>query len=259
MKKSGCSCGAIAAAVVVLYVIAQIFSNWSSNSGLSFLLILALVFSVAVAILVSQAGSKRASTAHANEFQQTVSTLQTWIDSDSKKLAADIAAKGEQNLFELPNIQLMEYKSNGTEFVAGHAGVSFPIVGRVRGYTGGTRGESVRKPEVLTQIDAGKVLISNERIIFVGEKETDEWSWDKLVDAQAGDNGLWIKLASSKRAKNAFLQHEKHDQLPIAMAIGIANEWFKGGQGPAVEYAKGIVSQINSVANADTRRGSSKR
>ncbi len=260
MNKSGCSCGSVAAAIFFIYAIGQVFSQAQTNPGNAFLLAGAMILLATIVIWVAVSTTKKARVLRVDAFQQTANTIQRFIDTDAAALTKDIGAKGETDLFELPNIQLMEYKSNGTEYVAGHAGISFPIVGRVRGYAGGTRGESIKKPEVLTEIDKGKVRISNERIIFIGEKETDEWKFEKLVDAQAGDNGLWIKLASSGRTKNAFLQHTSHDQLPIAMAIGIASEWAKGGQAPAVEYAKGMLGQINqAVAEAQTKVSRSKR
>jgi hypothetical protein len=196
-------------------------------------------------------GVKRKNKSHVDELANVGAMVQSWLDKGVGSDGAAFTKDGEQALFELGNIQLLEFKSSGSQFVGGNAGISFPLVGRVRGHVGGTRGEIIKNPEELTIVDTGKLRITSDRLIFIGQKEAREIKIEKLLDVELGPNGLWVKLAMSGKGKREGFQHLALDQIPLGMAIGIANEWHKGGLAQAKPYTENTIKQITDYVAAE--------
>ncbi|MFM6963844.1 MAG: hypothetical protein ACKOWJ_06270 [Micrococcales bacterium] len=213
----------------------------------------ALWGSVALIIFAIVKASKGKHTKNLQNLNNTVSQIQAWMANPVQNESTFLTAKGEKTFFNLENIDLMEYQSTGSTFESVHGGVIFPIVGRVRGVAGVSKGESTKKPEALTPVDKGRVVITDKQIVFIGEKENREWSFDKLVDVQAGPNGLWAKLAASNQKKNAFLQHLEHDQVPVGAAIGIATSWVTGSEETAMTYANNLIAEFNKTIAENTK------
>ena len=238
----GLGCALIAVFVILTYFVSTVFKL---PGDASFMIVL-FVIAVLVIVLVAKS-SKTRDKKNLQNLQDTVDQLQAWIANPTVDTPNFLSEKGEKTLFELANIDLMEYVSAGSTYESVHGGVIFPIVGRVSGIGGVSKGESTKKPEQLTPVDKGKVLITDKQVVFVGDKQTREWPFDKMLDVQAGPNGLWVKLASSAQKKNAFLQHLGHDQMPIGAAIGIATSWVTGSEKTAKEYATNLIAQFNQT------------
>ena len=80
---------------------------------------------------------------------------------------------------------LIEERAGQSRYVGGHSGISIPI-GSIGGHSirysvGGSRGHIERGAPVETQIDQGFFAITNQRLIFVGGKQTRESELKKLV------------------------------------------------------------------------------
>ena len=69
-------------------------------------------------------------------------------------------------------------------------GVSVRVPGTksMRYRVGASHGTYVQGVERPTPIDTGQFVITDQRAAFLGEKQTREWSWDKLIGiTHAGD------------------------------------------------------------------------
>jgi hypothetical protein len=210
----------------------------------------ALVFVVAIVFLaVNMQRSKNKD--HSAELLAVAGDLEAWVSAGLDAEGNPFDADDEQLLFVLPNVELLEYKSTGSTYSGGSAGVSFPLFGRVRGNVGGNRGSFSRNPEELILSDLGRLKVSTERLIYVGEKESREIDLDKVLDFELGPNGLWVKLAMSNRSKREGFQHMQVDQIPIGMAIGIAKEFADKGLDAAKLYAKNLAADIRATIAAE--------
>ncbi len=210
----------------------------------------ALIF-VAIIVFGVVKGLRQRNKDHSAELLVVAGDLDAWVaaglDAEGNKFDAD----EEQLLFVLPNVELLEYKSSGSTYSGGSAGVSFPLFGRVRGNVGGNRGSFSRNPEELILSDMGRLKVSTQRLIYVGEKEAREIDLDKVLDFELGPNGLWVKLAMSNRQKREGFQHMQVDQIPIGMAIGIAKEFADKGLDAAKAYAKNLAADIRATIAAE--------
>lgn len=213
----------------------------------------ALVAIVGIVVLVLVL-TKRNNKDHSAGLLAVANMLDAWAVSNTDASGKPLTEAGEQELFELSAVELLEFKSSGSTYSGGTAGVSFPLFGRVRGNVGGNRGQISRNPEVLVNSDVGRLKVSSERLIFVGDRETREIELDKLLDVELGPNGLWAKLALSNRQKREGFQHMQLDQIPIGMAIGIANEWASGGKTGALAYTRNLSKDIRETLAATKKR-----
>lgn len=210
----------------------------------------ALVFVVAIVFLaVNMQRTKNKD--HSAELLAVAGDIEAWVAAGLDAEGNPFDADDEQLLFVLPNVELLEYKSTGSTYSGGNAGVSFPLFGRVRGNVGGNRGSFTRNPEDLILSDIGRLKVSNQRLIYVGEKETREIDLDKVLDFELGPNGLWVKLAMRNRSKREGFQHMQVDQIPIGMAIGIAKEFADKGLEAAKLYAKNLAADIRATIAAE--------
>lgn len=210
----------------------------------------ALVFVVAIVVLaVNMQRSKNKD--HSTELLAVAGDLEAWVAAGLDAEGNPFDADDEQLLFVLPNVELLEYKSSGSTYSGGNAGVSFPLFGRVRGNVGGNRGSFSRNPEELILSDVGRLKVSTQRLIYVGEKESREIDLDKVLDFELGPNGLWVKLAMSNRSKREGFQHMQVDQIPIGMAIGIAKEFADKDLDAAKLYAKNLAADIRATIAAE--------
>ncbi len=73
----------------------------------------------------------------------------------------------------------------------------------------------------------------------------------KVLDFELGPNGLWLKIAMSNKPKREAFQHMALDQIPIGIAVGIANAWSNNGKDAALKYAKDAAEQIRNTMAAE--------
>ena len=245
MQKIGCF-GWLAIAFVFGSFFAG-FKSYGYDFSVGWPGVVAIVAIIVTLVVISKSKNKD----HSAELLVLASEVDQWVaaglDAEGNKFDDD----EEQLLFVLPNVELLEFKSTGSSYSGGSAGVSFPLFGRVRGNVGGSRGQITRNPEALALSDMGRLKVSTERLIFVGEKDAREIDLDKVLDFELGPNGLWVKLAMSNRQKRVCFQHMQVDQMTIGMAIGIAKEFSDKGLEGAKAYATQLAVDIRSTIAAE--------
>jgi hypothetical protein len=245
MQKIGCF--GWAAIIFVILSFFAAFRNGGFDLSIGWPGLLTIAFTAIFVFSITRKKNKD----HSAELLAVAGDIEAWVAAGRDAEGNPFDADDEQLLFVLPNVELLEYKSSGSTYSGGSAGVSFPLFGRVRGNVGGNRGSISRNPEELILSDMGRLKVSNERLIFVGEKEAREIDLDKVLDFELGPNGLWVKLALSNRSKREGFQHMQVDQIPIGMAIGIAKEFADKGLDAAKRYAKNLAADIRATIAAE--------
>jgi hypothetical protein len=139
---------------------------------------------------------------------------------------------------------LREFRSTGSTNSGGFGGVSLPVFGNVRANVGGYSGKSRRNPEESTPIDVGVSTYTNQRIVFAGDNVVREFDLDKLVNLEAGDNGITLTIAVSNRDKASVLASVNFDDLTPGIAASIAVAYQEGGQALALEKIEETRKQI---------------
>jgi hypothetical protein len=152
--------------------------------------------------------------------------------------------KDEVVVVRVGQTMLREFRSSGSTSSGGFGGVSLPVFGNVRANVGGYSGKSRRNPEESTPIDVGVSTFTNQRIVFAGDNVVREFDLDKLVNLEAGDNGITLTIAVSNRDKASVLASVNFDDLTPGIAASIAVAYQEGGQALALEKIEETRKQI---------------
>ena len=241
--------------LIILVVLGSIINALSDPSAMG-ILVVAMILGVVAGVIFAYL--KRRPQDRSAELLLVAGQLESWAAGESATGSA-ITKGDEVALFDLPNVELLEFKSTGSTYGGGNAGISFPIVGSLRGHVGGQRGQIIRNPEQLMVSDKGTLKVTSKRLVYVGEKETREIAIAKLLDVELGPNGLWAKLAMSNKTKREGFQHMALDQITVGMAIGIANEWTNSGEEAAKKYARNTAADIRSILAAEAEAKTAKK
>ena len=165
---------------------------------------------------------------------------------------------GEHSLFVLETAQLIEPRKERGTYVGGspgytipgerphhvgaYSGFSFRIAKGVRFNVGGSRGSlvggtpSIRVPavrpdyvpgeEVPTAIDSGTVTITDQRVVFQGDKQAREWPFGKLLGFES--RGEWTSFQSSGRQKVSGVGYGPENCRQWEFMLGLAFARFDG-------------------------------
>jgi hypothetical protein len=234
---------------IAILVVVSMLSAGLENLGLGGVAIGVVVIAAAI-VVATLYFKKLGDSSHSSELLHLADLLESWASGNYSNGTADTEGD-EQALFDVTKVELLEFRSTGSSYSGGSAGISFPLFGRIRGNVGGSQGQIKRNPDVLTVVDIGTVKVTSERILFIGERESRVFELDKVLDYELGPNGLWVKIAMSNKSKREGFQHMALDQITLGMAFGVANAWSNDGEAAALKYARDAAVQIRNAMAAE--------
>lgn len=141
-----------------------------------------------------------------------------------------VGKRGELAVTSLVGTGLVEMKRAPGHYTAGSAGVSFGVGGGVRLRTGRLRGHYTPGAESETEIDTGTVHLTSQRAVFVGNRQTREWQWSKLVGRQlfANKRFAWMDLAVSSRQKTSGFSFALSDAGEVDFLVDLGMALYEG-------------------------------
>lgn len=92
-----------------------------------------------------------------------------------------IAKRDEHVVALVSEVGLVEAQRGPTQFTGGAVGFSFRVTDRIAVGPSRFRGTSKRGEERPTLIDSGRFVVTDQRAVFLGGKQTREFDWDKLL------------------------------------------------------------------------------
>jgi hypothetical protein len=137
--------------------------------------------------------------------------------------------KGERGLLVLYGAGLFESRRGPGQFVGRSQGVSIPLGhSGVRYRVGQSRGHFVQGTEEPTIIDTGTVVVTNQRVVFVGANRTTEWAFAKLISIQHYEHQPWTAIAVSNRQKMSGFAYTAGIQGVVRAMLEVATSLFNG-------------------------------
>lgn len=141
----------------------------------------------------------------------------------------------ERALASMAGAALIEFQRAPTTFVGGYSGVSLRLAKGIRFNVGGTRGVAVPGDLELTMSDTGVIWLTDQRIVFQGQRGSREWSFSKLVALQHHPAATVTMLPVTNRQKlSGFAYDEAHAaeirfRLEHALAVhhGTTDEFIR--------------------------------
>ena len=184
----------------------------NSPAVLLWIPVLALVIYLVLRSRNKKKAAIKAAEPSVEKFQKEISELKEAIEFFSNhesqyneaQPGGVIAKKDEHVIAVVSEVGLIESRRGPTEFKGGSTGVSFRLTKRVSVRKSGMRGQATPGEETPTVIDQGKFVISDQRAIFVGNKQSREFEWDNLLsyDMQMlGKKNAILYLPVSNRQK----------------------------------------------------------
>jgi len=127
---------------------------------------------------------------------ELVTTAQSYRGSTADGL---MLKSGEAVFYKVTNCSLVEERRGVGHYRGRSSGVSIPVGFGVRYRTGASRGHYVQGSPTPTSIDVGTVFITNQRVIFRGNRQTRECAFAKLIGYEHSDDGSTTFSVSNRQ------------------------------------------------------------
>ena len=154
-----------------------------------------------------------------------------------------ILKKGESVLCVVTGAVLVEPRKGPGQWKGRSQGVSVPIPGTSLRYrVGASKGHFEMGEERPTPIDTGTFVITSARGVFVGQKQSREWVWSKLLGVTHYDPG-WTAMAVSGRQKVSGVGVDSANREALDFWIDLA-----------VARANGTTAQLEDDCRSDVEQ-----
>ena len=114
-------------------------------------------------------------------------------------------------------------------YKGGSRGISIPVVAGVRVRVGQFAGTVVPGEAMQIDKDQGMVKLTNQRLIFAGSYESNEWAFSKLLSASRNETGNAFLIAVSNRKKMSGLRFSPQDGKAFARLFAMALYAYENG------------------------------
>jgi hypothetical protein len=149
---------------------------------------------------------------------------------------------GENTLWSGPAV-FHETGRQPSRYVGGSSGVSVPIGGGVRFKVGAQRGTIVPGAEMQMDKDQGIVLLTNERLIFVGPVKNQEWNFDKLLMLSTNDDESDYIINVSNRKTASGVRFDPITGREFNRFLGAAAAAHEHGYEKVLDELKSLKKQ----------------
>lgn len=191
------------------------------------------------------------------EYQSRLVAWQAQVDSSAALLdmaesfvgettTQTVLRAGEALFATVTGASLVEERRGAGQYTGHSNGVSIPIgsIGghAVRYHVGATKGHYVQAPPVPTAIDTGTVVVTNQRVIFQGARQTRECMFSKLIGFEHHPDGSTVFSVSNR-------------QKPTVIHYGARTAgWFAFRLDLALAHYRGTVAELVAKLTAEQRR-----
>lgn len=131
---------------------------------------------------------------------RVIENFETLIDETSE--TTFIADTGEEVILVMDGVSLIETKKTGSTFKGGSAGLSYRLTKRVSVRTGTFEGQSIPGVEFPAIVDTGQFVVTTQRAVFTGSKQSREFDFKNLLSVSrqeiGGDHSV-LYLPTSNR------------------------------------------------------------
>jgi len=175
-------------------------------------------------------------------WQQEKETLERELeffrDYQGQDTSEHILLRKGERFFAVVIAGLIEERAGRATYVGKRQGFSIPIgsIGgqSIRYNTGVSSGQLERAAPVQTTIDVGMFIITNQRIVFTGEKQTRECLFTKLISIEHPYTNRTV-VAVSNRQKATILSYDVKASEVVRTTTTLATADFRGTRAELVD------------------------
>lgn len=178
----------------------------------------------------------------ARTFLEVAQEFEGFTKHDSPQEIPIVLKRDERVFLILAGAGLVEPRRQRGHYQGGSRGVSVRVAKGVTYRVGAHRGTFVQGDEVPTLIDEGVGVITNQRAVFQGSKQTREWAFAKLIGVQH-DAGLTM-LHVSNRQKASGLAYGEAVQDDVEFRLDLAVAHFNDAVDQMISALKSGVQEL---------------
>jgi hypothetical protein len=133
-----------------------------------------------------------------------------------------------------------------SKYVGGSQGFSIPIVAGIRYRVGSFSATRVPGEAMQIDKDQGFVKLTNQRLIFAGALETNEWAFSKILSVAKTEDGNDFLIGVSNRKKTSGLRFTQSDAQFFARIFAMALYAYENG---IPQTTKTIEKELRQLTN----------
>lgn len=155
--------------------------------------------------------------------------------------------KSEQPMIAVNGVEFIRTKS---EFVAGRAGVSVPVLKGIRVHAGRSRGRRVETQHVL---DTGTLVATSKCFYFIGNRNMAKYPYAKLMLCRPTGRGRTIELTkNTANAKTEYFSARSRASAPRMIGAYLVYEHFVSNPDAVhITYSDDTVGVVFADGDAD--------
>lgn len=138
-----------------------------------------------------------------------------------------VARRDEHVIAVVSEVGLIESRRGPTQFRGGSTGVSFRLTKRISVRQSGLRGRAIQGEENPTIVDTGRFIVTDKRAVFVGEKQSREFDWDKLLSYEIqslnrNSSIIYLPVSNRQKVSGVAADTASMESLFQRVAFGVA-------------------------------------
>jgi len=156
------------------------------------------------------------------------------------------AKAGERVYLCVQGAALVEPRRGPGHWEGRSQGVSVRVPGTrsMRYRVGASRGQYVQGAERPTPIDNGELVVTDHRAVFLGQQQTREWDWSKLLGIEHADNLPWTSIAVSNRQKTSGVLYDVANEEQIRFTLDLA---VATAEGTRPQFVAELTQELESA------------
>lgn len=137
-----------------------------------------------------------------------------------------VAKPDEQIMLIASGVHLVEPRKGPSRFRGSSSGVTVRLTKRVSVRSGAFSGESTPTAQVPTLVDQGQFVVTTQRCVFLGPKETREFSYEKLLGINRGsvdksNSVLYLPVSNRKSVSGVGSGNSSIDVIQGRIALAV--------------------------------------
>lgn len=182
-----------------------------------------------------QAGGNSPARSPADSIRTEIAELRAALDFftnheaqfDEAESGGIVARRDEHVIAVVSEVGLVESRRGPTQFQAGSTGVSIRLSKRISVRQSGTRGRAIQGEEAPAIIDTGRFIVTDQRAVFVGSKQSREFDWERLLSYEIrrlkrNNSIIYLPVSNRQKVSGVAADTPSMESLYQRVAFGVA-------------------------------------
>jgi hypothetical protein len=195
-----------------------------------------------------RAASDAESARHRTAIEEELEEAKSFMGVDPATVpSCPLHAKPRERVFlSAEGAYLIEPRRQAGHWEGMSQGVSVHVPGTksMRYRIGATKGRYIQGEELPTPIDKGTFVITDQRAVFIGVKQSREWLWSKLIGFTHATDHPWTAISVSNREKTSGVLYDTQTADRVRFLLDLA---AARSEGSTDELVHGLQAELAAL------------